>query len=233
MAKQPSHTERVRDSFKQLSLAATNLNSASDELNGAVSILDAELQKLNLGVPAWVEVSGTSRSNTRHWWSRDIGYAKIGDKWGIALREAEGDRQDPEFDLEHKWPFNEGPRWMRVEAVPKIPDLLEHLLKQTEETTKKIKSKTTQVREIAAAISGAELLTAYPDQASVADLPSIFSAMSAPASGADFSGITSITSSIADAAKGLALLDLGSVTAAVDGGPVPVPDVATAIKCNR
>ena len=53
------------------------------------------------------------------------------------------------------WLFNEAPRWMRAEAVGKIPDLLEALVKQAEDTTKKIKERTTQVQELAAAMSKA------------------------------------------------------------------------------
>lgn len=41
-------TERVQASYKQLSLAANNLNAASDELGKAISILDAALKKLKL-----------------------------------------------------------------------------------------------------------------------------------------------------------------------------------------
>jgi len=42
---------------------------------------------------------------------------------------------------------------MRVEAVGRIPDLLEALLKQAEDTTKKIKDKTEEVFELAVAMS--------------------------------------------------------------------------------
>ena len=42
---------------------------------------------------------------------------------------------------------------MRIEAVGKIPELLETLLKRAEETTKKIKESTKQAYELAAAVS--------------------------------------------------------------------------------
>ena len=144
-------TERIQTSYKQLSLAANNLNAASDELGKAISLLDAALKKLNLGISAWVQLSGNE--NGDYWWSRDLGYTKIGDKWGVALRKAKGNYQDPDNDSDELWLFNEAPRWMRTEAVGKIPDLLEALLKVAENTTKKIREKTAQAYELAVAMS--------------------------------------------------------------------------------
>src|SRR5713226_9643527 len=87
-------TERVQASYKQLSLAAKSLNAASDELGKAISVLDAALQKLNLGVSGWVTLAGNEDGN--NWWSRGVGYTKVGDKWGIALRKVSGDYQWPD-----------------------------------------------------------------------------------------------------------------------------------------
>ncbi|HMD84038.1 MAG TPA: hypothetical protein VKO18_04985 [Terriglobia bacterium] len=149
---EPPPTERVQTAYKQLSLAANGLNTASDELGKAISVLDAALQKLNLGVSAWAPLAG-NEDPPYTWWTRSVGYSKIGDKWGIALRKASGNYNYPEQDSEELWLFNDAPRWMRIEAVGKIPDLLEALLKEAEETTKKIRNKTTQVYELAAAMS--------------------------------------------------------------------------------
>ncbi len=44
----------------------------------------------------------------------------------------------PPGDTTEEWLFNEGPRWLRSEAVAKIPDLIEALIKQAEHTTNKI-----------------------------------------------------------------------------------------------
>lgn len=147
-------TERVQASYKQLSFAATALNSASDGLGEAISVFDAALKKLNLGIAAWVVVSGNTDEDL-DWWSREIGYAKVGDKWGIALKTVRGNHNYPDHDSEEKWLFNDSPRWMRVEAVGKIPDLLEALLKQTDETTKKIKVKTEEALSLAIAMQKA------------------------------------------------------------------------------
>jgi methyl-accepting chemotaxis protein len=147
--------ERVQSSYKQLCVAAKNLNAASDELGKLISLFDAALQKFNLGVSAWVEVSGSRDDSTGDWWSRDLGYTRVGNKWGIALRKASGNLDSPIEESEEVWLFNEAPRWMRAEAVGKIPDLLEALVKRAGDTTKKIKERTTQVQELAAAMSKA------------------------------------------------------------------------------
>lgn len=146
-------TERVQTAYKQLALAANSLNVASDELGKAISVVDTALQKLNLGVSAWEDLSGNDDTSNGNWWSRQIGYTKVRDKWGVALRTTRGNYNYPDDDSEELWLFNDAPRWMRIEAVGKIPDLLEALLIEAEKTTQKIKNKTTQAYELAAAMS--------------------------------------------------------------------------------
>ncbi len=145
--------DRVQSTYRQLSIAATSLNTASDNLGKAIAVFDAALKKLNLGVSAWVNVSQGYDENDGDWWNRGIGYAKIGDTWGIALRTQNGSSNCPDRDTEERWLFNDGPRWMRVESIAKIPDLLEALLKQAEDTTSKIKTKTEELLALAAAMS--------------------------------------------------------------------------------
>ena len=147
-------TERAQAHYKELSLAAANINTASDELGEAISALDATLKKLNLGISAWSKLAGSEHPDGEYW-SRDVGYTKVGNKWGIALRTTSGNFNYGEGD-EEVWLFNEAPRWLRIEAVGSIPDLLEALVKRAEETTEKIKKKTKQAFELAAAIKAVE-----------------------------------------------------------------------------
>ena len=140
-------TARVESSFKQLSTAAQTLHTASDDLRKVIRQLDASLKKLGLGFPAWVQISGSS--DETQYWNRDLGYARVGGKWGLALRDVTGNHLDHEDDSEEVWAFNDAPRAMRIEAVGKIPDLLERLLQQTEETTKKLQSKIAMAADLA------------------------------------------------------------------------------------
>ncbi len=149
-----SLSERVTNSVEQLSLVAADLNKASDELGRAISAIDAVLQSLNLGVPTWIQIHG-NEDQYLDYWSREVGYAKVGNKWGVALRTLEGNYNSPEDERCDSWLFNDAPRWIRIEGVAKIPDLLEALIKNAEETTKKIRSKTTEANNLALAIAQA------------------------------------------------------------------------------
>ncbi len=147
-------SERVSTSFTKLSAAAKDLNKVSDELGQAITSIDYILQRLNLGVPTWVTIhGGEDQYNGMEYWSRDVGYAKIGSRWGIALCTRKGDYNSPDEEEFEAWLFNDAPRWLRVEGVEKIPDLLEELIKNTEQTTKKIKGKIDHAKQLAEALA--------------------------------------------------------------------------------
>lgn len=143
-------TERIVSSFKQLASASTKLNAAAIELGKTVSTLDSALETLNLGVSAWHQVAGNEEDDGNYW-SREIGYSKVGRKWGIAIRKSSGN-QTYEDHNEEVWLFNDAPRWMQVESIGKLPDVFDDLIQRTEETTNKIKAKTSETQELAAAI---------------------------------------------------------------------------------
>jgi hypothetical protein len=147
----PNRIEAVQKLYHSLSQAAIELNSASDSLAAPIRVYEGALKKLNLGLSAWVHLSEGGREEW--WWDRSVGYTKMKDGWAIALRTREGDHRDSENDSEEIWPFSDAPRWMRIEAVNKLPDLLQALLNQAHETTKKIKARIAQANEIAEAIS--------------------------------------------------------------------------------
>src|SRR5580698_6597598 len=133
-------SERVAASFSKLSSAAKDLNKVSDELGQSIASIDHVLQRLNLGVPTWVQIHGAVNPHTGdQYWSRDLGYAKINNRWGIALRTREGDYNFPDEEVCESWPFSEAPRWLRVEGIEKVPDLLEELVNNTQKTTETIK----------------------------------------------------------------------------------------------
>ena len=147
-------SQRVATSFKQLSAAALDLNSASDELGKAISAVDTALKGLNLGVPTWVTIHG-GEDEYLDYWSRDVGYAKIDNKWGVALRSVSGNHNYPDEGSIESWLFSDAPRWLRIEGIAKIPDLLEALIKKTEETTREIKLGIAEANQVASAITRA------------------------------------------------------------------------------
>jgi hypothetical protein len=145
---------RVEASFRKLSAVASDLNFSSDELGKSISDLDAALKKLNLGIPAWVSFRGRSDPNEGWYWSEDLGYAKVGGTWGIALRTVKGDG-DPENESVETWLFNDGPRSFRLSAIEVIPKLLEQLSAEADETAKRIRLKLAEVQEVAAVVKKA------------------------------------------------------------------------------
>ena len=161
MANDASAPDRVHLALHQLSDSAATINEASDVLRKTISALETTLKKLNLGVSAWVTIAegGTKAAENRLGkigdspWSREVGYTRLENYWCIALRTVKatstvfGSKNE-----EKQWAFNDAPRWMRVEAVSKLPDLLERLAEQANDTAKKIKSKSEEAGRLAAAL---------------------------------------------------------------------------------
>jgi hypothetical protein len=142
---------KVQANFRALSSVSTSLNTASDELAKAVSVLAEALKKLNVGLTVWV----TFRSRDVEEWEYDddqIGYGKVNGKWGITLRRNWGDIRNDNSGEDGPWLFNEAPREMRLASVDKIPELIEALSREASDTTKRIQEKTQEVRELASVI---------------------------------------------------------------------------------
>lgn len=154
MAEGVNAAARIAESYKKLAGSAQLLNAASDGLAKQITSLDLALQRLNLGVIAWERVQGIDDDGTGCYWSRDVGYTKIGSRWGLALRTREGSHQQEEDTVE-EWLFNDSPRHMRIDAIDKIPDLVEKLIKASEKTARKLQEKTAQAGELAAAVTAA------------------------------------------------------------------------------
>ena len=155
---QPSSV-KVQNSFRQLTAAAANLNAATDELGKPVAELEAALKQLNLGVEVWATMeSGHHPEAHEFWWSRDIGYAKVGGKWGIALRSLSGDSTDPGEDKEEEWLFSDAPRRMRILVIGFIPKLIEKMVVDINSTAERIREKPSEAKELANAVRGQLML---------------------------------------------------------------------------
>ncbi|HVF59439.1 MAG TPA: hypothetical protein VNJ70_06465 [Thermoanaerobaculia bacterium] len=146
-------SDRISASFKELAASAARLNSVSDELASAIRPIDAALKKLNLGVAAWHSYAGSEDSGGE-FSNRRIGYARVGRKWGLALSTVSGNHNYGVED-EEEWLFNDAPRWMRIEAVDHLPDLLEILVKKASKTAENLQKKAERARELADSISAA------------------------------------------------------------------------------
>lgn len=153
-AKEIPLAERISATYPKLRSVAKDIHEASDELAKAIAPIEKILKKLNIGVPTWTMISGND-DDEGSYWSRDIGYTKLNAVWGLAIRTTSGYHNDPDSYSEDSWPFNDAPRWLRVDAIAKLPDLLETIVKRAEETTKKLRAKAKQASEIAALLQAA------------------------------------------------------------------------------
>jgi hypothetical protein len=142
--------DRIASSFKTLATVSLEINEAAKGLGKSVGSLEGALKTLDLGVPAWHRIAGYEDHDGLYW-TRDIGYTMVGQSWRIALRKTSGHHGADVHD-EEVWPFNDAPRWMCVESVGKLPDLFDELIKRTVETTAKIKARTVEAEELAAAV---------------------------------------------------------------------------------
>jgi len=68
------------------------------------------------------------------------------------VRTVDGDDSRQEDDVE-QWLFNDAPRLLRVQAIEKIPELLEALLKNAAEMSNRISERAEEVDALTAAMS--------------------------------------------------------------------------------
>ncbi len=160
---QPELLGRVSVAFEELAATAAKLNTVSDEIAQPISVIDAALQKLNLGISAWVEVAGEVDHDTGDFWDHSIGYAKVSRTWGIAIRTRSGSLAHQRVD-EEAWRFNDAPRSHRLEALNKLPDLLVELVKVASDTANALKNKLATTKQVATTIRQVASSTRAPKE---------------------------------------------------------------------
>jgi prefoldin subunit 5 len=150
-----SQVEKIQKHFQVLSGISSSLNTASDELSQAVGVVEEATKKLNIGLSVWVTFRSRGTDEYPEYYDVDqIGYCKVNGNWGIAIQHLWGDEARDRHNLEGPWLFNDASREMRIQAVDKLPELIEELSKVAVETQKKIQEKTKEVRDLANAIRG-------------------------------------------------------------------------------
>src|SRR6266852_6315323 len=147
-----SPPERAVDAYKRLAASAEALSSKSDEFARVVALVDHVLKSLNLGITAWERINGSDEDGCGNYWSEEVGYAKVERKWGIAIRTRNGNHREVEDRESEAWLFNDAPRPLRIDAIDKIPDLMEKLIKAADKTTKKIDQKMADASKLADAL---------------------------------------------------------------------------------
>jgi hypothetical protein len=131
----------VQASFRGLAKTASQLNFVSDALGKYVAEIESGIKSLNLGVASWVTIhEWTSEDGlvTRY---EQLGYEKIGKNWCIAVRSyrvAEWSEDYLDYEI---WAFNDGPRHLRIDAIDKLPALLQRLDKAAANVAKSLAEK--------------------------------------------------------------------------------------------
>jgi hypothetical protein len=137
--------------LKDLSSLSQHLNSATDELNTALKDIETRLNKLSLGVEAWVtkkplreecHEGGTNVHGepTRGRTTTELGYTRLSDGWALGVRNVwYGQLLEQTGTGEWEWsdtgeqsvydakPLLRATRSLRAAAVDRIPDLIDAL----------------------------------------------------------------------------------------------------------
>lgn len=145
---------KIQQQLQQLASAAQTLNELSDQLTQYVNDIEASVNKLNLGVTANVK--------TEHWSDEDglrstiwrLSYEKMSKQWGFAVeRLTEDIDQGPEAGTYDSWAFKDAPREHRLQAVEKIPALLDALLQKSKEVASEISTRVNYAKSLAATLN--------------------------------------------------------------------------------
>jgi len=129
------------DLLAVLERKASQLSTASDDLNHAFEAIQKRLTASGLGLEAWVTIDTTrawsdeSELQQRRIWDEDqLGYARFGDGWSLLARTAHFEETDEGEDWEYgeAKPLVRAARKTRVEAVRALPKLLMELERQAD-----------------------------------------------------------------------------------------------------
>lgn len=115
---------------------AEKLNNSTDELMVSIKIIRDKINSLNLGIAAFVKVTE----------EYSIGYGRIGGTWDFIIKTEE-----------KTFSYFSCPRYMRIDSVPKLPELLEALEKVANNTIKRLQEKTVLAQSFVDAINKTEI----------------------------------------------------------------------------
>jgi hypothetical protein len=111
--------------------ASARLKFTTDRLTGLMSGLEAQLQRLGLGVEAWVALDPETR----------FGYTRFAKRWRLAIETAEGIQ-----------PLEEAKRRHRAAVVPLLPLLFRELEIESEKLLTQLIAACKVMEEVMAAI---------------------------------------------------------------------------------
>lgn len=143
--------ERISAALEKLAAAAPEINAASDDLMQSIGAIDGALQKLNVGISAWVPFAAVHDEDGDLLSTRSLGYDRVSGIWGIAIRH-EGFDPDGDPTSVESWRFNHASRSDRLEALERLPELLEELAESASTAAAQLRSKVAKTKQVATTI---------------------------------------------------------------------------------
>jgi len=143
----------VVDTINELSNLASKLNQKSDTLNKTIEDLETKLNKLNLGVEAWLEscdahaimIGDPSYDEDKRITSREetfLGFYRFDDGWHLAVKETIAEKDaDGHFvtaDVILIGSLLTASRNVRIKAMALVPQLLDAIKAEAESLLKDI-----------------------------------------------------------------------------------------------
>jgi len=132
--------------LKNLSSLSKSLNEASDALSKQIARIEAALNELKLGLTVWVVISRSFSETGEHSYQESLGYGKSAGKWGLLYATEENDDPDSWSAVS----LRDAPRLEKIDAVKKLPVLLEAIESKAREVTRLATEQAAQIAEVAA-----------------------------------------------------------------------------------
>ncbi|SRR6266545_3633768 len=143
--------------LKRLGTLAQRLNEASDVISKQIVSLEAALNALRLGVWAWVTISRDETYQTdndgKSYQLTDVvklGYGKYKGEWALLLLiyvEEFDEADERQVSL-----LREAKREVKLEAVEKLPELLEEIEKKATEMAENASERAVEISDLARAL---------------------------------------------------------------------------------
>ena len=150
--------EKLQNSLQELASSADTLNSLSDQLNKQILDVESAVNKMGIGLTAYMNTESWSDERGERYDIWRICYEKHSSKWGFTIQhlwglESYDDSQDSET-----WAFKDAPREHRLKAIEKIPDLIDALVKKSRDFAADISGVMSYAQGLAAAFTKPEAL---------------------------------------------------------------------------
>ena len=150
---------QLKASFQKLALASQTLNTASGKFADSITTLDEAINKLNIGITAWVNVSSSSPTDSapNQYFEERVGYAKTNGRWGLSLCTVNVlDVPDGLVDdVQGLWLYNDAPRELRLRALKHVPELIDNLASEALRTASSAQEQAELAFELAKTVSAA------------------------------------------------------------------------------